>query len=397
MFSIDSVLNPWLLNSKEYAAGKTFEYVMEKYGFKREEILRLAGNETTLGISQQAIEAAIQAINGSNFYDEPNSESLVVEIEHKLAKEGLDLNKAGVVVGNGMDSIIEHLFMLFTDSQSSIIDLPPTFTYYQFTAKRHGVELINIPRQEIKQGKFLGYAIDIEQIKKSIKANTKMVFLCSPNNPDGSVIEKSQIEDLAKYLLTKNILLFVDHAYVDFCDRSKYDATLLVNQYPNLIVGFTFSKAYALAGFRVGYAVVPQALKQKYFTHMTPFLCSRPSIAAAKAALQDQTHLQKIIKSTQAERETLGLELLGLDFEVFDTQSNFYLIRPNPALLARLQESYSQDSLGTKSIADYVLEKLMSKGIIVRAMNSVSPETLRITIGTPEENKRLIKSLKEIL
>lgn len=393
---LDQILNPWLLNSKEYAAGKTFEYVMEKYGYKREEILRLAGNESTIGTSPKAIEAAKVALLGSNFYDEPASEPLVEALEKKFQQEGFDLKQVGVVVGNGMDSVIDHILMLFANSSASVINLPPTFIYYQFVMQRLGIEIIDVPRKLTNDGSLLSYEIDFTGIKSSIKANTKLVFLCTPNNPDGGATEKAQIEDLAKFLLERNIILFVDHAYIDFSDK-KYNATELIKKYPNIVFGFTFSKAYAMAGFRVGYALVSKEIQKQYFSHMTPFLCTRPSIAAAKAALADQEHLSKIVESNKIQRELLKDKFLDLGFEVFKTQSNFYLIRPGINLLKNLEGKHIQDGLNAQSISDYLVEKLMSKAIIIRAMKSVSSSSLRVTIGTAEENQRLLTALKEII
>lgn len=396
---LDQILNPWLLNSKEYAAGKTFEYVMEKYGYKREEILRLAGNESTLGVSPKALEAAKAALPESNFYDEPASEPLVEALEKKFQQEGFDLNQVGVVVGNGMDSVIDHILMLFANSSASVINLPPTFIYYQFVMQRLGIEVIDVPRKLTNDGALLSYEIDLAAVKNSVKANTKLVFLCTPNNPDGGITEKSLIEDLAKFLLERNIILFVDHAYIDFSEK-KYNATDLIKKYPNIVIGFTFSKAYALAGFRVGYALVSKEIQKQYFSHMTPFLCSRASIAAAKAALADQEHLSKIVESNKVQRELLKDKFLELGFEVFNTQSNFYLIRPGVELSKKLSEDWIASSPSAPchdTLADYLLEKLMSKAIIIRAMKSVSPSSLRVTIGTAEENQRLLKALTEII
>lgn len=395
--NLDQILNPWLRSSKEYAAGRTFEYVMEKYGFKREEILRLAGNETTVGISPKAIEAAKEAILGSNFYDEPRSESLVTELEKFFAKRNIDFNKVGIVAGNGMDSIIDHILMLFTDSQQSIIDLSPTFTYYKFSAKRLGAEVIEIPRKVVNRDHYLKYEIDFEGILKNIKNNTKLVFLCSPNNPDGAACSLEEIENLTKQLLNKNILLFVDHAYIDFCDRDRYDAANLVAKYPNLIVGYTFSKAYSLAGFRVGYALMSKELQKKYFNQITPFLCSRPSIAAAKAALNDQEHLKKVTNTIISQRDNLSSTYSKLGFEVFETEANFHLLRPGKDLLKKITIDFAKDSLAAKTIADYLLEKLLSKGIIVRAMLQIDDLSLRFTIGTEAENQRLIRELQTIV
>lgn len=371
-------LNPWLLETKPYMAGKTFEYLMEKYGFKREEILRLAGNESTIGTSPLAIKAAQDSALSSNFYDEPNSESLIDALTNKFRADGFNMDKLGIVAGNGMDSVIEHVIALFTNSSSSIIIQSPTFIYYDFTAKRHGVEVIDVTRDEIKISENYSYNINAEKIIESTKANTKVVFVCSPNNPDGSVTELTTLEYLASKLLEKNIILFIDHAYIDFAEE-KYHAKTLVEKYPNIILGYTFSKAYGMAGFRVGYGLMAKDLQAKYLSLNTPFLISRISIAAAKAALLDTAHYQKILENNKKSKPYLSNELTKLGYKVYKSESNFILFK-------------SPENSGIT--ADIILERLMSKGIIIRAMPSVDKFSLRVTIGTELENQRFINAIK---
>ncbi len=376
--NITNRLNSWLQGTEEYQAGKTFEYVMQRYGFKREEILRLAGNESTIGTSPLAIKAAEETIKSSNFYDEPRSESLTGNLEEHFKARGFDMQRLGVVVGNGMDSIIDHVLKLFTSEQSAIMNFSPSFIYYEFAAKRKGVSILDVPRLLIKNTSELSYQIDFKRALEMIKPQVKVVFLCSPNNPDGSGVSVADIEGFAAELSKKGVILFVDHAYIEFADN-EYDASKLVEKYSNVIIGYTFSKAYALAGFRVGYALMARELKAKYLTLITPFLCSRPSLAAAKAALADSNHLQQIIANNASGKIFLKAELEKLGAQVYDSQANFLLFehKSNPAAI--------------------LLEKLMAKGIIIRAISAVSNYALRVTIGKPEENQRFIEALKLVV
>lgn len=376
--NITNKLNSWLQGTEEYQAGKTFEYVMQKYGFKREEILRLAGNESTIGTSPLAIEAAEQVLRSSNYYDEPRSESLIEVLEEDFRKRGFDMDKLGVVVGNGMDSIIEHILKLFTDEHSAVMNFTPSFIYYEFAAKRRGVSIIEVPRLRTQENGFWTYKIDFSKALNSLKPNLKVVFLCSPNNPDGSAIDLNQVESFAEELCARGIILFVDHAYIEFADP-KYDLSKLVQKYPNLVIGYTFSKAYGLAGFRVGYALMAKELKNKYLTLITPFLCSKPSLAAAKAALQDTKHFQSILANNIEGRVYLLKSLEQLGCTVYGSEANFVLFE-------------------YKAIeASLILEELMSRGIIIRAISKVSKYALRVTVGTPEQNTRFIQALKAIL
>jgi histidinol-phosphate aminotransferase len=389
-FDLNQLTNSWFADfneSKAYKVGKTFEDLMEQYGFKESEILRLAGNESTFGSSPRAIQAAQETILKSNYYGEPKSESLVKALSQKFADEGLDMSKLGVVVGNGLDNIIEHLARLFLDHKSSIIDFPPTFSFYKFAADNLGAQVINIPRRlqsftkfdpalfEVRQG-----VIDIDAILRAKPC--KIIFLCSPNNPTGEVLDFTEIETLAKELLKRNILLFIDHAYIHFADP-KFDTKYLVERYPNLVVGYTFSKAYALAGFRVGYALMSKELQSKYFNIITPFTCSRPSIAAAKAALEDTEHLKKIIELNKNNKVYLYEELIKLGMEVYPSQANFILFK-----------AAKPDS---NNSANKVVEALTREGVIIRPIHSVCSHSLRVTIGNADENKRFIASLRKAI
>ncbi|MDA0772510.1 MAG: aminotransferase class I/II-fold pyridoxal phosphate-dependent enzyme [Cyanobacteria bacterium] len=362
---LNKAFNSWLTDSGEYQAGKTFEYVMEKYGLKRSEIIRLAGNESTIGTSPKAIKAAQEAAASSNYYDEPQSESLIQALEQDFAACGLDMSKLGVVVGTGMDSIIEHCLGLFCDSSSSIVNYSPTFIYYDFAAKRKGIEVIDVPRTK-----------PVTAILDAIQKNTKMVFLCSPNNPDGAITSFEDIEKLAANLLAKNIILFIDHAYIQFAE-AKYDASILAEKYANLIIGFTFSKAYAMAGFRVGYGLMSKELQARYLKLNTPFLCAKASLAAAKVALEDDTHFNKIIENNNAQKPYLMAELIKLGYKPYESHANFILFE-------------------AKVKANEVLEKLMSQGIIIRAIPNVSDFALRVTIGKADENQKFIEALANV-
>jgi histidinol-phosphate aminotransferase len=377
--NITNRLNSWLQGTEEYQAGKTFEYVMQRYGFKREAILRLAGNESTIGTSPLAIKAAEETIRSSNFYDEPRSESLIETLETHFRNRNFKMQDLGIVVGNGMDSIIEHVLKLFTNEQSAIMNFSPSFIYYEFAAKRKGVAIVDVPRSLINTNSLeLSYQIDFDKAIKNIKPQVKVIFLCSPNNPDGSGVPLSDIENFAAELYKRGIILFIDHAYIEFADTS-FDASRLIEKYPNIIIGYTFSKAYALAGFRVGYALMAKELKSKYLTLITPFLCSRPSLAAAKAALEDTQHLEKIVVNNNLGKLFLDSELKKLACHVYESQANFILFEHK------------------RHPASMVLEKLMSQGIIIRAISGVSNYALRVTIGTEEENRRFINALASIL
>lgn len=374
--------NPWLSDAKSYAAGVTFEQLMSKYGFRREEILRLAGNESTIGTSPLAIQAAKDALNSSNYYDEPNCEELMDALEQHFQSFTPSMNKLGFVIGNGMDKVIEHTLCLFIKAGDTIVNFSPTFDFYSFCALKMGARVLDLGRHSPNQNnlsfqpKIENIQADIEKHESETGSQVKVMFLCTPNNPTGNILSLSEIEAIAKYTLEKGIILFIDHAYIEFTDRGTYEATNIIQYYPNIVIGYTFSKAYGLAGYRVGYALMHQELKATYLKYNTPFLCAKPSLKAAKAALEDNEHFKKIINNNSEERPKVYKSLSELGFKVYESHTNFILFE-------------------IENSAEAVMEHLFSKAIILRRSLATSPNAIRMTIGTAEENERVIRALRE--
>lgn len=371
----DIYFNEWLQGTDPYAAGLTFEAVSEKYGFKAEEILRLAGNEATIGTSPKAIAAAQKAAESSNFYDEPKSESLISALEENFKQDGINIDGLGFVAGNGMDSILESTIQLFTKAGDEVINITPTFVYYDFALKRHGVNIVNVSR-EVELAEI---RVNIADVINAITEKTKLIFLCSPNNPDGALTNLDEIKKLAQVCKDRNIVLFIDHAYIEFSNRESNDARSIIQDFPNMIIGYTFSKAYAMAGYRVGYGLMHKSIQEKFMTLQSPFLLSKTSIAAAKAALADKEHLNKIISNNNEQKARLASSLEELGLKVFASDTNFLLV-----IVEQLEP------------IDF-FEGLCKQGIIVRHMDKAVANSFRITVGTKEENDRLLKAIKEII
>ena len=258
---LKSCLNPWLHGLDMYPAGATIQDVLAKSGLAADEIIQLNRNETTIGTSPKVIAAVEKAVSSANYYPEVNCQDLVDDLTDYYSGLGLDMGKLGIVIGNGMDSILDNIAHLFLSKDSSIIVSSPTFIYYELIANWSGAELIDVPRNIDKEKNI--YTTDPDAILAAVKDNTKVVFLCSPNNPTGELTNIETIEYLAKNL---DCMLYVDHAYIQFCE-DKQDARHLIEKYPNLIVGYTFSKAYAMAGYRVGYAIMHQEIKNRFVFH----------------------------------------------------------------------------------------------------------------------------------
>lgn len=372
-------VNPWLNSAELYKAGATFEFVMEKYGFKREEILRLAGNESTIGTSPKAIEAASEACKSSNFYDEPQSSELINALEAKFSEE-IDMQNLAITIGNGMDKVIEQCLNLFTKTGDSIINFSPSFDFYNFAASRSGLKIFDLGRDENFHPNLANIANEIDSYQAKTNSKVKIIFLCTPNNPTGTIVSLEDIEKVAQVCEEKNIILFIDHAYIEFTEKHTFDACNIIDKYPNMVIGYTFSKAYGLAGYRVGYGLMHKELQSTYIKYNTPFLCAKASLKAAKAALEDTDHFQLIIDNNSIEKPKLSSALEKLGFKVFPSNANFLLVDTAASRFKNANELF---------------EEMLSKGIILRKAHSVSEKAMRITIGTKAENQRLINALME--
>ncbi len=367
-FKLEDCLNSWMHDLDSYSAGKSFQDVITEHGFQENEIIKIASNESTIGCSPKAIEAAKAASSRSHYYDDAQSAWFAGYLSSKFREQGLNMDKLGVVVGNGMDYIIDILGKLFLDPDSSVVISSPTFVYYKLLANWAGSEVIDVPRGA-------NYYTDPEKIVNAVKENTKIVFICSPNNPTGTLVPLEDIEYIVKNV---NCLVFVDHAYIEFTD-CKDEARKIIEKYPNLIIGYTFSKAYALAGFRVGYGLMHKNIQEKYLQVIAPFANARTSLAAAKAAYEDRDHLRKIMDNNKDGKKYLYAKLPDLGFSFSKSETNFILM--------------SHPKFSSEKIS----EELLKKGIIIRPMKSVCPNSIRVTIGTAEENQRFIEALQGIV
>ena len=393
-------LNPWLSSANSYAAGVTFEELMTKYSFKREEILRLAGNESTIGASPKALEAAQEALLSSNYYDEPNCEELMDALIDDFKDSTPHINKLGFVIGNGMDKVIEHILCLSIQAGDSVINFSPTFDFYSFCTLKMGGIVLDLGRdKKTFEPCVKNLAADINKHESETDSKVKVIFLCTPNNPTGNILSLNEIEDVAEICEERNIILFIDHAYIEFTDRETFEATKIIHKYPHMVIGYTFSKAYGLAGYRVGYALMHQELKNIYLKYNTPFLCAKPSLKAAKAAIRDSEHFKKIIDNNNNERPKVTEALSELGFKAYKSHTNFILFeipdnldeQKKLAIYEHLDKEARE-----KDITGAIMEYLFSKGIILRRSKATSNYAIRMTIGTEAENQRVIKALTAI-
>lgn len=343
----------------EYVPGRSIEEIASAYGHKPESIIKLGSNENSLGPSPKAVQALVEAAPGANIYPSADAH----ELREALSKyTGFPVSNI-VASGPGMDGLLDGLCRIIIEKGDEVIVPTPTFSYYELPARACGANPVFIRRNP-------DFSVNPEEVLEAGSSKTKIIFLCSPNNPSGNLLPET---DLRKIVENTHALVFVDEAYVEFADR---DLSALVKEYDNLVVGRTFSKVFGLAGLRLGYGIMPEWLAKEYLRAATPFSVSLPAIRAGLAALSDTEHLNKSINLAREGREYLKEKI---PFRVHPSQANFVLVDVSPLKAKKVTES------------------LLKKGIIVRSCDSfreAGDSFIRVTVGTPEQNEKVVRAFE---
>jgi histidinol-phosphate aminotransferase len=299
-----------------------------------------------------------------NRYPDP----LQIEVKGKLSKiKGVPAQN--IFFGNGSDEAIDLLYRIFCEpGRDNVIIFPPTYGMYEVCAEMNNIKVkkVNLTRD---------YQLDIEAIEQAIDPFTKLIFICSPNNPTGNSIDRNDIE-----IILNNFdgIVVIDEAYINYAKQKTFIPEL--REYPNLVVMQTLSKAWGLAGLRLGMAFASQPIIELMNKVKYPYNINSATQLLAIEALDNIDWVNEHIATTVVERENLKSELLNLSFteEVYPSDANFLLVKMKDA-----RKKY---------------EQLCDKGIIVRDRSKIvlCEDCLRITVGTESENKKLIESLNNL-
>ena len=360
---MDIAIPKYLQQLKPYVAGKPISEVQAQYGISSP--IKLASNENPLGPSPKAIEAIRQALKDIHRYPDGHCWNL----RRKLATY-LQIEEQQIVLGNGSDEIMALIGQALLLPGEEVIMPHPAFSIYEKVAVMAQARLLKVPLKEL--------SIDLEGIKEKVGSQTKLIFLTNPHNPTGSFLEKKDLEDFLKSL-PASVLVVLDEAYIDFVQFKRYfNSVTLLESFSNLIILRTFSKAYGLAGLRIGYGILRPELARFLETVRYPFNVNVLAQIGATAALDDKDFLEQTQRITWEGRQFLTEALTSLGVKVYPSEANFILIY-----------------VGKK--AKKIYEGLLKKGIIVRPMGSYDlADYLRISIGKPEENQVFIEAFKEI-
>jgi histidinol-phosphate aminotransferase len=359
-----NIANKNIVNIKPYVGGKPIEEVKREFGLKS--VIKLASNENPYGPSPRVLKAIQAAAKEINRYPDGACYELrqMVAKRHNVAPEQL-------VFGSGSDEVIIMALRAFINEGDEVVMAKPSFLVYSIGAVSVGAKLVQIPLK--------GLRYDLAAMKKAVTPRTKIVFIANPDNPSGQYVTKAEVAEFLKGF-PENVLVFFDEAYFELVTAEDYpDAITLLKSRKNIIVARTFSKIFGLAGLRIGYAAASVEVADFLNRAREPFNVTSIAQAAAIAALKDEAYYRKILKVIARERDVLcaGLEMLGLSYSKGYT--NFIQVRVPRA-------------------SGEVVLALMKKGVIVRDMNAWGlQDYIRVTIGTPAENKRFLKVLKEIL
>lgn len=349
---------------KPYEPGKPLEELEREYGIK--DSVKLASNENPLGPSPLAVRAMEKAMGKLHRYPDGSA----YELNEKLAGH-LKVPKDAILLGNGSDEIIGMLTRALLQPGDEAILPRPSFLMYDITIRSSAATPVYVPLNNL--------AIDLDRMAGAITPKTRLIFVNNPNNPTGTMITRSEFETFLSKV-PAGVVVVMDEAYIEFARDERCASGLDYLAAPVPVVTLrTFSKAYGLAGLRVGYGVMPVALQELLNRIRQPFNVSSLAQIAAIHALDDTAFLEKTLRVVHEGLDYLYGELNKMGLPFFPTQANFFLI-------------------DVKRNAAEVFEKMLRQGVIVRSMVSYGfPEYIRINAGLPEENARFIRALKAVL
>jgi histidinol-phosphate aminotransferase len=352
-----------------YQAGKPIEELAREFGLNPASIVKLASNENPLGMPQSARDALVAASGSLGRYPDANGFDLKAALAARY-----DVPSSWITLGNGSNDILEIAALALLEPGTSAVYAQHAFTVYRLATQARGARHIQVPARD--------HGHDLDAMFEAIADDTRLVFIANPNNPTGTFIPGAEI---AKFLQRVHdahgdrVTVVLDEAYNEYLDPElRFDSVALVRQYPNLIVSRTFSKAYGLAGLRVGFAISQPVLTDLLNRVRQPFNVNTLAQAAAIAALGDTDFLERSYVLNKQGKQQLIAAIEKLSRRYVPSYGNFVLVHVGEAARINLE--------------------LLKRGVIVRPVAGDGlPEWLRISIGLPEENQRFIDALTEIL
>ena len=363
MTSVWEVANSRLRDLAVYEPGKPIEETARELGVDPSTIVKLASNENPLGPSPKAIQAMRDALKDAHLYPDGSGFYLRNALAVKLS-----VTPENVILGNGSNEVIEFLGHAFLNPGDDVITCQYAFIVYKLLATAFGVRTIEIPSP--------GYQQDLDATLDSVTSKTRVIFIPNPNNPTGTLISQRAIERFMSRV-PDNIIVVFDEAYFEFIDDPP-DTLRFVREGRNVVVLRTFSKIHGLAGLRIGYGVARPEIIEVLHKTRQPFNVNSVAQAGAIAALDDEAHLCETKKVTDEGRVYLQEQFAGIQIPFVPAAANFLMVNVGDGCA--------------------LFQKLLQRKIIVRPLKGYGlPEWVRISVGTMEENKKLIAALTEVI
>ena len=351
-----------------YQTGKPIEELTREYGVS--DVVKLASNENPMGCSPRVTLAVTEQLGQLSRYPDGNGYYL----KQALADFN-DVNANQITLGNGSDDLLDILARSFVGADDAIVYSQYAFVVYPMLAKMQGATGIEVPAQR--------FGHNLKAMSQAVQdnPNTKIVFIANPNNPTGTQLEQKELYQFVASV-PSSVLVVLDEAYIEYSPESNNRA--LLNEFDNVIIVRTFSKAYGLAGLRVGYALSSVPVADLLNRIRQPFNVSRIGLAAAAAALADQDFIEKTRLTNDEQMRWLEKQFDALGLGFVKSHANFIMV----------EVQVEMEDITAASIHQALLEQ----GVIVRPLDAYGlPNWLRITVGVAEDNLRLIDTLRSIL
>jgi len=358
-------LNPMLERLPVYQPGRPIEEVARELGLPADDIIKLASNENPLGPSPLALKAMRKALAQVNLYPDGNA----FYLKQKLAAK-LGVTPVNLILGNGSNEVIELIGHALLSADAEVVVSQYCFAVYPIVTALFGAKLVVVPAKNC--------AHDLDAMLAAITPNTRIVFVANPNNPTGTVASREALRHFVDSVPPR-VLLALDEAYIEFLDEP-LDLLLEVRNgtKPNLLLMRTFSKIYGLAGLRIGYGIGHPDFIAALEKIRQPFNINSAAQAGALAALDDVRHVERTRRTNSRGLRFYARAFKKLRLEFVPSSANFILVRVGDG--------------------QRVFTEMQKLGVIVRPMGGYQlPEWVRITVGTPKENKRGLEALRKVL
>lgn len=359
-----NIANEGVKTLAPYQAGKPIEELERELGIS--DIIKLASNENPYGFPESAKQAIVKQLNDLTRYPDANGFELKAVIAKKF---GVQINQ--ITLGNGSNDLLELFAHTFASEKDEIIYSQYAFIVYPLVTRAINAVAREVPAKD--------WGHDLAAFAQAINEKTKLIYIANPNNPTGNFLSQEEVEAFLDKV-PANVIVVLDEAYTEFTDaKERLNSFELAQKFPNLIVCRTLSKAYGLAGLRIGYAVSHPEIADLLNRVRQPFNCNSLALAAAVAVMQDDDFIEKVAENNRQEMKRYETFFKDHQLEYIPSKGNFITV-------------------DLKQPAQPIYQGLLHEGVIVRSIAGYGmPNHLRVSIGLPHENNRFFTALCKVL